>query len=310
MMSTSKKYRPINAAFRWLFNIEREELYGDPRLDKFRLFVFILFHVAALGVFYVGFSYTALVFALVMYLSRMFFITAFYHRYFSHRSYEVSRPVQFLMAFAGCSAGQRGPLWWASHHRHHHIHSDTENDPHSPDHGLLNSHMLWFLRKGNFPILFSRVKDLSRFPELRFLEHVDWLPFLFLGVACYLFGEFLGHASPQLGTNGLQLLVWGFFLSTVMLYHATYTINSLSHKFGKRRFETNDNSRNNWLLALITLGEGWHNNHHRYPAATRQGFYWWEIDVSYCLIFIMHKLGIVQSMRAVPVSIYKEVEAK
>lgn len=297
--------------YRWLFNLQPTDTKSsDNSLDPFRVSVFIFFHVACLAVFFVGFSYVALALALGLYLVRMFFITAFYHRYFSHRAYKVSRPVQFLMAVAGCTAGQRGPLWWAGHHRHHHINSDTDDDPHSPDHGLLNSHMLWFLRKRNFPVMYSRVKDWARYPELKFLEHIDWIPFLLLGVACYSLGEFLHHSSLQLETNGMQLLVWGFFISTVMLYHATYTINSLAHKYGKRRFNTNDDSRNNLLLALITLGEGWHNNHHRYPHATRQGFYWWEIDISYFLLFILHKLGIVQSLQAVPAAVYHEAEQR
>ncbi|MEM7026949.1 MAG: acyl-CoA desaturase [Pseudomonadota bacterium] len=304
------KLSPFQSFFNWVFNIQREEVHGDMRLDKFRFVVFIAMHIACLAVFFVGFSYTALILAIALYLSRMFFITAFYHRYFSHRAYRVSRPMQFLMALCGCTAGQRGPLWWASHHRHHHVHSDTENDPHSPDHGLVNSHMLWFLRRGNFPILYSKVKDWARFPELKLLEHIDWLPFLLLGVACYSLGEVLAVTSPQLQTNGMQLLVWGFFISTVLLYHATYTINSLSHKFGKRRFNTNDSSRNNWLLALITLGEGWHNNHHRYPASTRQGFYWWEIDISFFVLIVLHKLGLVQALRPVPDSVYREAKSR
>ncbi len=297
--------------FRWLFNIQNEDQeISDNSLDPFRVGVFIFFHIACLGVFFVGYSYVAVALALGLYLVRMFFITAFYHRYFSHRAFKVSRPVQFLMALAGCTAGQRGPLWWAGHHRHHHIHSDTDNDPHSPDHGLLNSHMLWFLRKCNFPVMYSKVKDWARYPELKLLEHIDWIPFILLGVACYLLGEFLHNSSPQLNTDGMQLLVWGFFISTVMLYHGTYTINSLAHKFGKRRFDTSDDSRNNLALALITLGEGWHNNHHRYPHATRQGFYWWEIDISYSLIFLLYKLGVVQELQPVPAAVYREAEQR
>ncbi len=304
-------FNPVVDFYRWLFNLQHEEIaQDDTSLDLFRVTIFVLFHVACLAVFIVGFSYVALLVALVLYLVRMFFITGIYHRYFSHRSYKVSRPVQFMMAVAGCTAGQRGPLWWAGHHRHHHINSDTDNDPHSPDHGLLNSHMLWFLRRSNFPVMNSRVKDWLRFPELRLLEHIDWLPFILLGIACYASGEYLHHYWPELETNGWQLLVWGFFISTVMLYHATYTINSLAHKFGRRRYQTNDSSRNNLLLAMITLGEGWHNNHHRYPHATRQGFFWWEIDISYFILFTLHKLGLIQSLQPVPISVIREAERR
>ena len=156
----------------------------------------------------------------------------------------------------------------------------------------------------------TRVKDWLRYPELRLLEHIDWLPFILLGVACYVSGEYLHQYWPELQTNGLQLLVWGFFISTVLLYHATYTINSLAHKFGRRRYKTDDSSRNNLLLAIITLGEGWHNNHHRYPHATRQGFFWWEIDISYFILFILHKLGIVKALQPVPASILREAEQR
>ncbi len=210
MQSDIQKNNVLKRVYIWLFNLESEVSHGDMTMDKARLSVFILMHIACLGVFFVGYSHFALLVTLFLYVSRMFFITAFYHRYFSHRSYKVSRPLQLLMAVAGCMAGQRGPLWWASHHRHHHSHSDTEEDSHSPNHGLLNSHMLWFLRRGNFPVLYSRVKDWTHFPELKILENIDWFPFTLLGIACYLLGDFFYLNFPQLGTDGLQLLVWGF----------------------------------------------------------------------------------------------------
>jgi stearoyl-CoA desaturase (delta-9 desaturase) len=296
----------------WLWLINDASLYRDlsdsdkQEIDVFRFTIFIILHIACLAVFYVGISWPAVFFALFLYFSRMFFITAFYHRYFSHRSYKASRPVQFLMAIAGSTSGQRGALWWASHHRDHHINSDTRVDPHSPKNGLLNSHMLWFLRKGSFPLQDQRIKDFLRYPELRLLEKIDWLPFVLLFVACYYFGEFLALYFPSLNTNGQQLLVWGGFVSTVVLYHATYTINSLAHLFGNRRFETTDDSRNNIWLALLTLGEGWHNNHHRYPAATRQGFYRDELDISYLLLNVMALFGIVKDFKPVPASILEE----
>jgi len=294
----------------WLFN--DASIYAGlndaekHQIDSFRLVVFIIMHFACFAVFYVGVSWVAILLTLFLYFSRMFFITAFYHRYFSHRSYSVSRPVQFLMAVAGCTAGQRGPLWWASHHRGHHINSDTHIDPHSPRNGFLNSHMLWFLRRGNFPLHDDRIKDLLRYPELRILEKVDWMPFVLLFFCCYLFGNFLAANYAALNTSGVQLLVWGGFVSTVILYHATYTINSLAHVFGKRRFNTDDDSRNNVWLALLTLGEGWHNNHHRYPAATRQGFYRWELDISYILIKLFSMVGLAKDLKPVPLHILEE----
>ena len=293
--------------FNWFFNIKPVHTDNvDTSIDYFRVLLIVVFHLACLAVFYVGISVTAILLAVFLYLSRMFFITGFYHRYFSHRTYKASRLFQFVMAIAGCTAGQRGPLWWASHHRHHHMSADTELDPHSPRHGFINSHMLWFLRKNNFYLKEERIKDWLKYPELRMLEHFDWLPFLLLAFACYGLGEFLYAFVPSLQTNGLQLLVWGFFISTVVLYHATYTINSLAHRYGKRRYETKDDSRNNFFLALLTLGEGWHNNHHRYPNATRQGFFWWELDISYFMIVLLSHLGLIHSIQAVPASVLQE----
>ena len=293
--------------FNWFFNIKPEEsIAADKSVDYGRFLIFVLFHLACFAVFYVGISMTAVLLAVVLYISRMFFITGFYHRYFSHRTYKTSRFFQFMMAVAGCTAGQRGPLWWASHHRHHHMNSDTELDPHSPRYGFLNSHLLWFLRRNNFYLMETRVKDWLKYPELRLLEHFDWLPFLGLALACYVLGEYLAVSFPALNTNGLQLLVWGFFVSSVVLYHATYTINSLAHRYGQQRYQTDDDSRNNLFLALITLGEGWHNNHHRYPNSTRQGFFWWELDISYLALTLFKRVGLIHSMQAVPVSVLHE----
>ena len=180
------------------------------------------------------------------------------------------------MAVWGASSVQRGPLWWAAHHRHHHQHSDDEADWHSPTRrGFWFAHMGWFLTKGAFATQAKYIRDLWRFPELRFIDRHDWLVPALLAAGTYALGAILEREAPGLGTNGPQMLVWGFFISTVVNYHATYTINSLSHVFGRRRFATRDTSRNNWLLALITLGEGWHNNHHHFSASARQGFYWW-----------------------------------
>jgi stearoyl-CoA desaturase (Delta-9 desaturase) len=299
---------------RWLLN--DSTLYTDlsederNRIDPLRLGLFITLHLGVLGVLYTGTSPVAVMVCLFLYVIRMFFITAFYHRYFSHRTYKVSRAMQLLFAIAGCTAGQRGPIWWASHHRHHHMTADQHGDPHSPQNGLLDSHLLWFLKKGNFATKSARINDLMRFPELRILESIHWMPFVLLAVACYFSGMLLHEFFPALNTSGPQMLVWGFIISTLCLYHGTYTINSLAHRFGSRRYNTTDNSRNNLWLALLTLGEGWHNNHHRYPASTRQGFFWWEIDVSYLMLRFMAMLGLVQDMRPVPQAILLEAQVQ
>ncbi|MDT8310178.1 MAG: acyl-CoA desaturase [Methylophaga sp.] len=273
---------------------------GSREIDWLRIIPFIALHLACLAVFWVGVSAVAVMMAVVLYLLRMFAITAFYHRYFSHKAFKTSRPVQFIFALIGASATQRGPLWWAAHHRAHHRHADQPADPHSPKQGFLWSHMGWFLSDSYYQADYSLVKDLSKFPELRLLDRFDILVPVLLAIVLFALGSFLEHSQPQLGTSGSQMLVWGFFISTILLIHVTLLINSMAHRFGNQRYDTGDDSRNNALLALLTLGEGWHNNHHHYPVSARQGFYWWEIDISYYLLKAMAKLGLVWNLRTVP----------
>jgi stearoyl-CoA desaturase (delta-9 desaturase) len=271
------------------------------KIDWVRVMPFVAMHLGCALVIWVGFSWAALGVAVGLYLLRMFVITGFYHRYFSHRTFKTSRWLQFAMGFVGCTAAQRGPMWWAGHHRHHHIHSEEPPDRHSPvQHGFLWSHMLWFLNKSSVVTPMEKVRDWGKFPELVFLDRFDWLPVILFGGAMWGLGWGLGWAFPGLHTSGWQMFVWAFFVSTVVVYHATYTINSLAHQFGSRRFATTDDSRNNFWLALLTLGEGWHNNHHHYPAAIQQGFYWWEIDITYYVLWMMKQVGLVWDLRHVP----------
>ncbi len=270
-------------------------------IDWVRVIPFILLHVACIGVFWVGFSWFALCFAIALYVVRMFAITGFYHRYFSHKAFRTSRAFQFVLAVMGATAVQRGPLWWASHHRHHHAYSDEHKDSHSPlQHGFLWSHLGWFLASRNFKTQSHRVKEFASFTELRLLDRFDVVVPILLGLGIYQLGNWLAIAHPELGTNGLQLFVWGFVISTVALYHGTFTVNSLAHIYGKRRYATKDHSRNNLLIALLTLGEGWHNNHHHYPASASQGFYWWEIDLTYYGLKLLSALGLIWDLRTVP----------
>jgi stearoyl-CoA desaturase (delta-9 desaturase) len=232
----------------------------------------------------------------------MFALTGFYHRYFSHRTFKTSRTVQFVFALLGASCVQRGPLWWAAHHRTHHQHADTALDPHSPTvKGFLRSHVGWFLTASAFRTDWTRIPDFKRFAELRWLDRFDIAVPVVLAAALFGLGVLLHHVAPALGTTGWQMLVWGFFVSTVVLFHATVTINSLAHRFGRRRFATRDDSRNNFWLALITFGEGWHNNHHFYPGTVRQGFRWWEVDLTWYGLRLMAVLGLVWGLRPVPV---------
>jgi len=269
-----------------------------------RIVPFALMHLVCLSVIWVGVSFVAVAVAAGLYFLRMFAVTGFYHRYFAHRSFKTSRAGQFVFAVLGASAVQRGPIWWAAHHRHHHAHSDQDSDVHSPLHrGFIWSHMGWFLSKRYFVADMSQVRDLTRFPELRLLDRFDILVPVGLAVVVFVLGIVLERIAPGLGTTRWQMLVWGFFISTVGCYHATYSINSFAHRFGSQRFDTGDDSRNNLWLALLTLGEGWHNNHHRYPASARQGFFWWEIDITYYLLRGLAAVGIVSDLRPVPLKI-------
>jgi stearoyl-CoA desaturase (delta-9 desaturase) len=173
-------------------------------------------------------------------------------------------------------------------------------------HGFWWSHIGWITSRRNFPTDYSKVRDLARFPELVFLNRFDVVvPALFASVI-FGFGWLLETVAPQLGTNGWQMLVWGFFISTTFLFHGTSCINSLAHVLGRRRFATEDDSRNSFLLALVTLGEGWHNNHHRYQSATRNGFYWWEFDPTYYGLKVLSWLGLIWGLKPVPDSVLDE----
>lgn len=246
---------------------------------------FILLHLAVLTVFLVPVTTAGLVLCAVNYFIRMFGITAGYHRYFSHRAYHTSRVFQFVLAWLGCMSLQKGPLWWAGHHRDHHRYSDTPRDPHSPyETTFWWSHVGWILSSEHVETPWHNIQDLSRYPELRWLERNHWIPGVTLAVICWLIAGWSG-------------VVWGFVVSTILGYHATFTINSLNHLFGSRRYATPDDSRNNFFLALLTLGEGWHNNHHHYQSSANQGFFWWEIDISYVILLGLNRLGLVWDLR-------------
>jgi stearoyl-CoA desaturase (delta-9 desaturase) len=279
------------------------------RIDWTRCIPFIVLHLGCLGVIWTGASPFAVGSAVLLYFARMAAVTGIYHRYFSHKTYATSRPMQFVLALLGASAVQRGPLWWAYHHRHHHQHSDEETDAHSPRvHGFWWSHIGWITSRRNFPTDYSKVRDLGRFPELVFLNRFDSIVPVALAFALWGLGALLETHAPGLGTNRWQMLVWGFFISTTALFHGTSCINSMAHLMGKRRFQTQDDSRNSFLLAVITLGEGWHNNHHRYQGATRNGFFWWEIDITYYLLKALSWTGLIWGLKPVPASVLAEAE--
>jgi stearoyl-CoA desaturase (delta-9 desaturase) len=255
-------------------------------------------HIGAIvGVVVLGWSWSGFGIAIASYYIRMFAITAGYHRYFSHRSYRMGRVMQFLMALLGTLAIQKGVLWWAAHHRKHHKYSDQPEDIHSVrQSGFWWAHAGWILSHRYSETDWKRIPDLARYPELVFLNrHHSAIEFLF-GLAVFLVGGWFG-------------LLWAFGVSTVLLWHGTFTINSLSHVFGRRRYATTDDSKNNWLLALVTMGEGWHNNHHHYQRATCQGFYWWEVDMSYYLLKLLSVVGLVRDLHVPPAQVVASTEA-
>ena len=312
--ATPPRVGPLSAAWngivQWLDSDYRaEELLNLPKqpdkVEWIRSIPFLVLHLGCLGAFWTGWSWTAVAVAVALYFIRMFAVTGFFHRYFSHRTFSTSRPMQFLLGVWCGTCVQRGALWWAYTHRHHHAHSDEPEDKHSPrQHGFLWAHIGWITSRENFPTDYRRIKDLAKFPELVLLNRFDTIVPVLFAVALWLLGVALERFAPGLHTDGWQMLVWGFFISTVALFHGTATINSLAHVFGRRRYETGDDSRNSFLLSLVTMGEGWHNNHHQHMGTVRQGFYWWEIDLTYYGLKMMSWTGLIWDLRPVPKEAY------
>lgn len=254
--------------------------------------------LAIVGIAILGLSWWGAAIALACYLPRMWFVTGAYHRYFSHRSYKTSRWFQFVLALGAAMTGQKGPLWWAAHHRVHHKLSDQPGDLHSViQSGFWWSHMGWILSRDLEETDMSRIKDFAKYPELRALEKLWMVPPVLVGTASYFIGGFYG-------------LIWGFAVPQVLAWHGTFTINSLSHIWGGRRYKTGDDSRNNPVLALITLGEGWHNNHHHYQVSARQGFFWWEVDITFYGLKLLSLLGLVWDIHGVPDHVRDNIPAE
>ncbi|AUX36515.1 MULTISPECIES: acyl-CoA desaturase [Sorangium] len=248
----------------------------------------VAIHVGTVVAIVRGATWKLAALAAATYFVRMFAITAVYHRYFSHRSYRTSRGLQFLLALLGTTATQKGPLWWGGTHRVHHKYSDTERDVHSPlRRGFWYAHIGWWLGREHEELDLKRIPDFAGFPELRWLDRY------------HVVGP-LGMIALLFALGGYDAFLWGYVVSTCALMHGTFTINSLAHVFGSRRYATTDTSRNNFWLALITLGEGWHNNHHHYMSSANQGFFWWEIDVSFYILRGMEKLGLIWDLRTAP----------
>ncbi len=269
----------------------------DRRIAWVASIPFFAVHLAPFAAFFVTVTWKDWALCAVLYVTRMFCITAGYHRYFSHRSYRMGRIAQFLMAFGATTAVQKGPLWWAGHHRIHHRYTDLDQDPHSPRDGFWWSHVGWILSRTYKRTDSAAIKDFAAFPELRLLDRFWWIGPWLLGGACFLIG-------------GWGALLIGFFLSTVLLWHGTFVVNSLAHLVGRRRYATPDTSRNSLAIALITGGEGWHNNHHYLASSVRQGFTWWEIDATWYVLRLMSAFRIVRDLKVPPARLLQEARVR
>ena len=254
---------------------------------------FVVVHLVCIAAIWTGITWQAVAIGVVLYWVRIFAIGAGYHRYFSHRAYSTSRAFQFVLAVLAQSTAQKSVLWWAAKHRHHHLHSDTECDVHSPRHkGFFYSHVGWIFSRQHDTTDLVKIADFACYPELMWLHRYELVPAVALGALCFLIGGWSG-------------LVVGFFWSTVALYHATFCINSLAHVHGSKRYVTGDDSRNNGLLAFFTMGEGWHNNHHACQRSVRQGFRWWEIDPTFYILKAASWLRLVWQLKTPPAELVR-----
>jgi stearoyl-CoA desaturase (delta-9 desaturase) len=254
---------------------------------------FVLVHLVCIAAIWTGITWQSVALCVALYWLRIFFIGAGYHRYFSHRAFATSRAFQLVLAVGAQSTTQKSVLWWATQHRHHHLHSDTERDLHSPrQKGFWYSHVGWIFARRQDSFDLNKIADFAKFPELMWLSRFELVPAVALAVICYLVAGWSG-------------LVVGFFWSTVLVYHGTFCINSLAHVHGSKRYVTGDDSRNNWLLALFTMGEGWHNNHHAYQSSVRQGFRWWQLDLTYYVLKLMSWTGLVWDLKTPPQAVVR-----
>jgi stearoyl-CoA desaturase (delta-9 desaturase) len=266
---------------------------APPRLSLWRVGVFAAFHLLALAAIWTGVSGRALVACFAVFSFQLLSATIGYHRYFAHRAFQTSRVMQLVLALCAQASVQKGVLWWAAHHRYHHRHSDQDDDIHSPKHGLVWSYVGWIFYDTAQAVRTEQISDLLKYRELRVVDRWPFAPGIALAIVCYL-------------ALGWQGLVVGFVWATILSHHVTFANNCFAHIFGSRRYDTDDRSRNNWFLAAVTYGEGWHNNHHRYPGAARHGFMWWEIDLTYYVLLLLKAVGLIWSLRDPPPELLAE----
>jgi stearoyl-CoA desaturase (Delta-9 desaturase) len=268
---------------------------------------FVLLHLSGLLIFLYPISLPLFILCLGSTYIRLFGITAGFHRYFSHKTFQTGRKFQFILALLGTFSAQKGPLWWAAKHRQHHRFSDTNRDIHSPlKQGFWYAHVGWLFKKKSRHTAEQYITDFIQYPELRWIDKNYHLITVIYALLIAGIGQLLSMFAPGLNINSINALVWGFSISTILLYHLTFSINSIMHVFGRRPYNTPDTSKNNVILGILTLGEGWHNNHHRYPRSQRQGFVWWQIDLTHIVLMICKKLGIIWKVNEPSESILKE----
>lgn len=285
----------------WIDNQQAEcSINNSSTINWIRCLPFLLLHLSLGLVLFIKISIAGVVICFLSYFIRMFAITGFFHRYFSHKTFSTTKSIEIIFAFIGTCSAQRGPIWWASHHRAHHKHSDTPQDQHTPiHHSFLRSHMGWFMSNKNFHVQKNYVKDLEKKPHLQLIDRFDGIiPLIYLAILAIIGYCFEHYTHVQL--TPFSAMFWGFSVSTILLLHATFAINSIGHLFGNRTYNTMDESRNNLVLALITLGEGWHNNHHHWPISAKQGFHWQQIDISYWMLCLMKKLHLISDIKNIP----------
>ena len=255
-----------------------------------------VFHVLAFTALFF-FSWPALIAALVLYaLAINVGIGMCYHRLLPHRGYKVPKWVEYTTAVCGTLALEGGPIFWVATHRVHHQHSDHDGDPHTPHDGTWWAHMGWIISgralHSETALLGRYAPDLTRDRFHMWLSKYHWVPLTTVGIGLMIGGFLAGGVHLA-----ISMVLWGIFLRVVLGLHATWLVNSATHLWGKRRFETRDDSRNNWWVALLTGGEGWHNNHHAHPVSARHGLAWYEFDPNYYGIWLLEKVGLAKKVQ-------------
>ncbi|HEY8996245.1 MAG TPA: fatty acid desaturase [Edaphobacter sp.] len=274
--------------------------HQEGRINWVTAIAMVIFHIGAVAALFF-FSWKNLAVAAVMYfLAINVGIGMCYHRLLTHRGYKTPRFMEYLLTICGTMALEGGPIFWVATHRVHHQNSDHEGDPHTPHDGTWWAHAGWIISgralHSETALLGRYAPDLTRDPIHVWLSKYHWLPLTIAGFLQIALGAALADPGHRV-VGALGMVLWGTFLRTTLGLHATWLVNSATHLWGKRRFETHDDSRNSWWVALLTGGEGWHNNHHAHPVSARHGLTWYEFDINYYGIWLMSKLGLAKKIQ-------------